>query len=56
MRLARTATGAGPAMVLLHGGGSGRGTRDAFTRTIASTAALPHFAAAVGDFLGQKIG
>ncbi|MER7008477.1 alpha/beta hydrolase [Dactylosporangium sp. NPDC000555] len=34
MRLARTASGAGPLMILLHGGGSGRATWDAFTRSI----------------------
>ncbi|GAA2391012.1 alpha/beta hydrolase [Dactylosporangium salmoneum] len=32
MRLARNDSGAGAPMVLLHGGGSGRGTWDAFTR------------------------
>ncbi|WP_426507594.1 alpha/beta fold hydrolase [Dactylosporangium sp. McL0621] len=36
MRLARNDTGGdGPAIVLLHGGGSGRGTWDAFTRELA---------------------
>ncbi|GAA3299843.1 alpha/beta hydrolase [Dactylosporangium vinaceum] len=34
MRLARSDTGTGPAIVLLHGGGSGRGTWDTFTRDL----------------------
>lgn len=34
MRLARSASGTGPPMLLLHGGGSGRGTWDAFTRSV----------------------
>lgn len=35
MRLAYTASGTGPPMILLHGGGSGRATWAAFTRSVA---------------------